>query len=368
MGIRGGFSHGGFFQREVIGDVSYTVSSLHFSAFALGIIGAGLTGHRVIQKIGRWRALWMSAFGMSLGTLLLAAGREPALTIGASFVMGLIGSLILAIVPSILSDQYGEMRSVAFSESNVIASVFGAGAPVLVGWFAASTVGWRAALVVAALSVVVMRLIFGNVKLPGTRAAADSDQRASSLPPLYWVYWSALVIGVSIEFCMVFWSADYLETGLGMPKAEAAQAVSLFLAGMIIGRLLASWLVQRFRSQQVITGSLIIAAAGFLLYWTAAAPLAGVAGLFITGLGIASLYPLILALTIGASNGNTDRASAFSSLASGVAIFFLPLLLGRLADAVGIRAAYALIIVLLLVAFLIIQGTEGLCRRIAYPQ
>src|SRR5258707_13840586 len=91
--------------------LSYTVSSLHFSAFALGIIGAGLIGHRVIQKMGRWHSLWISAFGMSLGAMLLITGHDPYLTIGAAFLMGLCASLILSIVPSIVSDQQGEMRA-----------------------------------------------------------------------------------------------------------------------------------------------------------------------------------------------------------------------------------------------------------------
>ena len=308
------------------------------------------------QKFGRWNSLWIGAFSMSLAALLLIAGRDAKLTIGASFLMGLVGSLILAIVPSMLSDQHGEMRAVALSEANVIASLVSAVAPVLVGWFASSALGWRAALVVAALVGLVMRFGFGRVSLPSAPTSADSDATQRSLPALYWIYWVALVVAVSVEFCMIFWSADYLEIGLGMPKAGAAQAVSLFLTGMIIGRLVSSRLVQRFSAQQVVTGSLLIATAGFLIYWTATAPVFGMIGLFVTGLGVACLYPLILSLTIGAARGNIDRASALSSLASGVAIFALPLILGRLADAEGIRAAYAIVILLLVIAFLIIQG------------
>ena len=343
-------------------NLTYTVSSLHFSAFALGIIGAGLVGHRVILRIGRWNSLWLSAFGMSLCALLLMAGREPALTIGASFLMGLVGSLILAIVPSALSDQHGEMRAVALSEANVIASVVAAIAPILVGWFAPSFLGWRLALVVAMLAVVVMRFGFGKVSFPPTQHAAEGGQNGR-LPGLYWIYWAALVAAVSVEFCMIFWSADYLEIGLGMEKANAAQAVSLFLVGMIVGRRASSRRVQRVSAHQVVTGSLLVAAVGFLVYWTAAAPLVGMAGLLITGLGVASLYPLILSLAIGAAKGSTVRASAFSSLASGVAIFTLPLTLGRLADAVGIRSAYAVIILLLVLAFAITQGAARFVRR-----
>lgn len=340
--------------------LSYTVSSLHFSAFALGIIGVGLIGHTVIQRLGRWASLWIGAFGMSAGALLLIAGRTPYLTIGAAFLMGLIGSLILAIIPSMLSDQHGEMRAVALTEANLIASLVSAAAPVLVGWFALTVLGWRAALVVAVLAAVAMRIGFWRVELPSTPSSTDTETSGQQLPTLYWIYWAALVIGVSVEFCMIFWSADYLETGLGMPKAGAAQAVSVFLAGMIIGRLLTSRLVQRFSTHQVITGALIVAAGGFLIYWTAAAPIFGIIGLFITGLGISCLYPLILSLALASARGSTDRASALSSLASGVAILFLPLILGRLADAVGIRAAYAVIIVLLIAAFAIIQGTMRL--------
>ena len=44
--------------------------------------------------------------------------------------MGLIGSLILAIVPAALSDQHGEMRAVALSEANVISSLIATAAAV----------------------------------------------------------------------------------------------------------------------------------------------------------------------------------------------------------------------------------------------
>ncbi len=59
-------------------------------------------------------------------------------------------------------------------------------------------------------------------------------------------------------------------------------------------------------------------------------------------------------MAIGAAGGNTVQAGARASLASGAAIFTLPLVLGRLADAVGIRLAYGLVAFLLVGVFLII--------------
>src|SRR5690349_13605829 len=101
--------------------LSYTVSSFHFTAFAMGILLVGLGGHLIIQGIGRQRSLWLGLFGMSLSAVLLVSGRSPILTIGAAFLMGLIGSLILIIVPAALSEQHGELQAVALSEANVMA-------------------------------------------------------------------------------------------------------------------------------------------------------------------------------------------------------------------------------------------------------
>jgi fucose permease len=98
----------------------------------------------------------------------------------------------------------------------------------------------------------------------------------------------------------------------------------------------------------------VVASLGFLLYWRAGSILPGLVGLFVTGLGVASLYPLILSLAIGAANGQTVQASARATLASGTAILTLPLVLGRLADAAGIRPAYGVVAVLLFSVFLII--------------
>ncbi len=345
--------------------LSYTMSSLHFTAFASGILLVGLGGHLAIERLGRWRALWTGALGMSISALLLIAGRSPWVTIGASFSMGLIGSLILAIVPSALSDQHGELRAVALSEANVIASLVSTAAPLMVGWFAHSAVGWRLSLATFALVPVLMRLGFGKAEpppdvSPQERTAPGGQPARRSLPFLYWVYWAALVLAVSVEFCMIFWSANYLEKGMGMLKADAARAVSLFLAGMILGRLAGSRLVQRFSTDQVVTAAILLASAGFLIFWTTGSIPLGEIGLFLTGLGVASLYPLILSLAIGATGKDTVQASARATLASGTAILCLPLVLGRLADEFGIRPAYGVVILLLIGVFLIIQLTGRL--------
>jgi fucose permease len=336
--------------------LSYTVSSLHFTAFAVGILLIGLGGHLVIPRIGRSGSMWIGMLGISLSALLLLAGGSPVITIGASFLMGLIGSLILAIVPAALADQHGELRAVALSEANMISSLVASSAALMVGWSANLTGNWRLAPGIVAITPLFIFLSIGR----GTSSTVTSESEAPiqshrPLPGLFWMYWLTLVLAVAVEFCMIYWSADYLENVLGMVKANAAQSVSLFLAAMIVGRMAGSRLVQRFSTRSVVLFSILVASMGFLIFWRTENILAGLTGLFLTGLGVANLYPLILSLTIGAANGKTVQASARTTLASGTAILALPLALGRLADAVGIRAAYGVVLLLLVSVFLISQ-------------
>jgi fucose permease len=335
-------------------ELSYTVSSLHFTAFAVGMLIVGFGGNILIQRIGRRRALWLGAFGMSASALILISGQTAPFTIGASFFMGLVGSLILVIVPSALSDQHGKSRAVALSESNVISSLISTAAPLMVGWTAGLPGGWRLALGIGALVPLLIRLGFGNAAPPQPVAPQEDFAPAQkTLPALFWVYWVAIVLAVSVEFCMISWSADYLENSLALPRVVAAQSVSLFLAAMIVGRLTVSRLVQRFAVHRVVIASIVVAAIGFAVFWTTNIATLGMAGLFVMGLGVAGMYPLLLSMAIGVAQGNTTQASARATLASGTAILALPLVLGRLADMVGIRQAYGVVGVLLVALFLI---------------
>ncbi len=338
-------------------NLSYAVSSLHFSAFAVGMILAGLSGQLLAARMGRKRLMWLGLFGMCASELGLLVGREVWMTICASFFMGCIGSLALTVIPSGLSDEHGEARSIALSESNVIASISSAAAPLMIGWFSYSFLGWRFALALPLVTALALYLAMGKTPLLSSASAGAAANKGGKLPARYWVYWVAIFFAVAAEFCMVSWCADYLENAAGLPKAVAAQAVSVFLVGMIIGRFSGSRVLQRFSAYQVVTVSLLVSALGFVLFWIASVAWLAVAGLFITGIGIASQYPLILSLALGAADGNTGQASSWAALASGIAIFALPLSLGRLADSLGIRPAYGVVLVLMLATFVLIQLT-----------
>jgi fucose permease len=173
------------------------------------------------------------------------------------------------------------------------------------------------------------------------------EQISVRLPAIFWAYWTLIVLAVAVEFCIIFWSATFLEVERQLPKANAALVMSVFLGAMVAGRFLGSRISQYFRSEQIVLGSVGMGLIGFLLHWGAAPLALTMAGLFLAGIGVSNLYPQLLALAVGTAPQQTDTASARASLASGIAILCLPLLLGGLADAVGIGRAYGMVIVLL---------------------
>jgi len=127
------------------------------------------------------------------------------------------------------------------------------------------------------------------------------------------------------------------------------------LAGMMMGRLIGSRLVRRGGEHRLVLGSIFTAVCGFLMFWLAGPAALVLAGLLLTGLGVACLYPMLQSLALRATPGQSVQASARTTLASGVAILASPLLLGSLADAMGIARAYGVVAVLLMGVFAMLQ-------------
>jgi fucose permease len=332
-------------------DFSYTVASLHFSAFALGAIPVGFFGDRAAGRWGRRASLWGGGAGMATGALLLGASPVPPGTILGAFVMGTCGGLLLITTQAILADKYGEWSTVAITESNVAASACAILASLSVGVFTALGLGWRVALILPVAALVILAARFLNVPLGQARTQESASGKPSSaLPMRFWVYFGVLFLGISVEWCVAYWGADFLENGVGLERSAAATALSVFFVAMLTGRILGSRLARRFSGAILLLVTLCVAFAGFPLFWLSAVPALSLIGLFVVGLGIGSIYPLAIAVGVAAAPGQTDTATARLGLAGGGAILTAPFVLGAFADRVGIERAYGIVFPLLLSA------------------
>lgn len=340
------------FLRSELG-LNYTVAGYHLSALALGMVLAGLTGDRAARRWGRRLVFWLGGAGMALGAVLLVTLRAEPLTIGSAFLMGLAGSFIGVMVPAILSDRHGARRAIALTESNVAASVASVGAPLLIGLGESTGLGWRSALIAGAVVWLVLLVVYRQTPIPSAELPLTQGVKRP-LPRLFWAYWLVVLFGVAIEWCVGFWGADFLVNAAQLDKVSASTLMSLFFTAMVVGRVIGSRLTRSMESSRLLVGAVGVVLVGFPIFWLGQVAILNIIGLFISGLGIANLFPLTISVATGIDPQQSNTASARISLASGIAILVAPQVLGGLADQIGISGAFGVAGVLLLATAIIV--------------
>lgn len=350
-------------------NTNYATAGLHFSLFAVGMLIAGSFGELVVQKLGTMRTLWFSALGTVPGIIFILSAHQIWFSLTGAFLSGLLGSFILTTIPGALAIKYGDLQATAFAEINAFAALASVTAPLLVGGLAATPLGWRSALILPFVLLFIYVLFqYKNLKAGFSlqlKSQQSIETSPSKLPITYWWAWLGILLVVAIEFCMIYWSSDFLISSSGLPTHIAALSVAFFLSAMLVSRSVGSRLLQQSNQRRVYNWALLLTTVGFLLFWLPEVLPVKVIGLFITGLGVGNLYPITISFAIRTVKPqSTEAASARTSLASGGAILSLPLLLGLVADQTGLNTAYGLVLVLILFSFLVPLLTQPINKQI----
>jgi fucose permease len=270
---------------------------------------------------------------------------------------------VLVTSQALLSDRHGEYGAVAVIESNVTASACSIAAPLLVGASAALGLGWRAALAVPAAALVLLAAVFLFRPPDLPQGATKEGERAggSGLSARYWALWALVALGVASEWCVAYWGADFLADGTGLNRPAAATSLTAFFAAMLLGRIASSRLARTLPPTVLLAANLGLALVGFPLFWFSPGSILTLAGLSITGLGIGGVYPLGVSAAIASVPENSDAAAARLAIGGGGAILVAPLVLGALADRIGIATAFGIVIPMLLAALslALIAGRRG---------
>jgi MFS family permease len=327
-------------------DLSYTMVGVYSAVWSTGAVLVGLSFAPLARRFSRAAVLWCSGVAATGGAAFFALGRTVPLTLLGDALLGFAGTTLLTCAQAILSDRHGEDRNRALVEANVGAAACAVLTPLLLGLLQGTPAGWRVAMTLPALTLGWLCLRYRRTPLP-TAVRSGSGRGSIQLPLAGWLLAALVALGIAVEFCVVYFGAELL-TATGLRPAQAAAAMSGFYLGILVGRVGGAWLTRRpGRDIQLLWASLAVTWAGFLLFWLAPLPALAVVGLFTCGLGVASLYPLSVALTLATAPRNGDTVQAVTQLLGGVLVVAAPYLLGSLADHVGLRPSFAVELVLI---------------------
>jgi MFS transporter, DHA1 family, chloramphenicol resistance protein len=326
------------------------VAAMPNSAMALGLVGASVLTSYANARVGprvavrTWAALMAGAAVLLAIPLTIVPILLGALLFGAS-----IGGTLVH-VNSALGE--GRRGSTLLVRANLFAVAGGLAGPLILS-AAATGIGWWFGLLAPVPFLVALAFV-----LPGSpardRPASGSDREAG-LPRDYWLSWTFLTLLIGAEFSFVVWGSQVVAARVGISDVAATGLASLFVAGMVAGRLaMSTGVATPPRRLPVLRVATALAVAGAALTGLAARPeLAGL-GLLLGGLGISPAYPLGASLALGHAPGAPVRASARLTAASGVAIFSAPLGLGLVVSVVGVAGAWLVVLGMIALGLLLI--------------
>lgn len=139
---------------------------------------------------------------------------------------------------------------------------------------------------------------------------------------------------------------------ISVEKSGLLISWGLFYFPILAGRFLGSFIMSYIAPQRLLLITGIVALSGILLIFSGSFPLT-LAGILLTGIGFANIFPLIFSLTIERMPQHTNELSGLmvSSVAGGALI---PPIMGIVADNVSILAAF--LVPMACVIYLIIIG------------
>ena len=327
------------------------VAALPNSMMAIGMVSAGILASRVTARIGPRLAARAWASLMAASAILLAIPVTIVPILLGALAFGVSAGGMLVHVNSALGGS-GSRGGTLLVRANMWSVVGGVAGPLILS-AAATSVGWAFGLLAP-----IPALLLLAVTLPASPASdrpLPSSDRPASLPRPYWLTWTFLALEIGAEFSFVVWGSQVAVARTGLTNAEATGLASLYVAGMILGRLaLSSGIGSGQRSLAILRGCATLAGVGAVVLWLGTDPLVSGLGLFLGGLGISGIYPLAASLALAHAPDAPVRASARLTAASGGAIFTAPVLLGVVAQVAGVVVGWLLVFAMLGLGLLVL--------------
>ncbi|MEP3199652.1 MAG: MFS transporter [Lentilitoribacter sp.] len=156
------------------------------------------------------------------------------------------------------------------------------------------------------------------------------------------------------EGMIIDWSALFLNTERGVSIAWAGTGFAATSTAMAIMRFSGDHLRKRFGAVQTLRFSVIAAIIGFSLVTLSTSPITAVLGFFISGIGLANLFPIAISAAGNVPNIPGGIAVSMVTTVGYGGILLAPPLFGFIAQTWSYTAVYAIMPFCLLIVFFLV--------------
>ena len=320
---------------------------IFYFMFAIGWATGSFGGGLVTERVGR-RTVLASAAAL-LGGGLVALGLAPgwAIFLLAALPAGLGAGAIDGGGNALFLDLYATGRGRALNLLHLFFSIGALSAPLAVGRAVEAGVDWQTIVGGTGLVALVVAGLLAVVSMPDGRRTASATPRAPDgegtvrrardrfAAPLLLLA-AAIACYVAAEVGVSNWLVRFLEPA---PLSVATTGLSLYWAGLTLGRLLSARLADRFdhlwfTTIAVVAMAVCVAAAILVPSLPVSIALFG-----LTGVASGPVFPMVMAM---AGERYPDRSAAVTGFLSGSAVVgstVYPPVIGFLSITIGLTVA-----------------------------
>ena len=313
---------------------------LYALAYAVGSFGGGPS----TERLGRPAILGGAALVHAIGVASLGLAPTFPWFLAAAVLGGLGAGCLDGGANGLVLDLYREGRGRAMNLLHLFFSLGALSAPLVVGLAVEGGVPWPTVVLASGAAIGLLAVAFLIVPMPSgrRRAAALAPDPVASQAAGRLLSGRLLLLGVAIatyvasEVGVSNWLVRFLEPA---PLTTATLALSLYWAGIAVGRLVSSAIADRFDHRRfTLTCTLVMAATIAAAILVPSLPVS-IALFGLAGIASGPVFPMIVAL---GGERYPERSAAVGGALTGMAIVgstLYPPAMGFLSVTVGLTAA-----------------------------
>lgn len=267
-----------------------------FSIMPIGILAGSLLFGPISDRYGYKLMLILACFGLCAGFQGIAHASGLELLKGCIFIFGLAGGVINGATNAVVADISTRGKGASLSLLGVSFGIGALGMPQILGALK-DHYAWNEIVSAIGWLTLVMAFLYTCISFPPAKQQkgfplANSGKMFGDLTLVLIGFF--LFCQSSFEAIINNWTTTYLTAGDHMEESSALYALSLYIAGMTVMRLLTGSVFRTVSPQHMLLISLLLMPAGILLLRSGTSFPVSAAGLILLGAGLAGGFPIML--------------------------------------------------------------------------